>query len=407
MAIHLTKPGLLINGNAQYFDTPAERDIAFARASAAGLSPTIAEPAANSIPPVGASDPAGADDDVNFVPQPPAAPQPVMFQPSFRQATLDQNGMAQPMAGGPATTRLGKLFGFLGLAARGALDAAAGGALNAPRQGQSNFGEGAEAAQAMPFLRAQREQAEERGALTNQEPRANIGLMPLLRAATLARQAAQTQYLERRINAPILRRAPNGVAQFSPDGTFQGIVPGTEPNPKAPTNTAETRKAFADANPDLFTNDQDRADYILGTHPQRYAQPNEWTTRWKAAQGDPDAIAVLAQRNREQQRLAQSRKSNSADPSDEGLSAAESRLLNADPAYQVAKRNLGALFVERAKHVGYGDDEGVQALDADIARQQAIMGQRLDAVRSRKSGSTKASGGVKVRVFDPITGTIK
>lgn len=332
MAINLVKPGIIINGQAHYFDNPAQQAIAFAQAERAGAAPTLANapdqlPAAGSGAFYGDSDPSG----VTFSPQDNGAPQPGLIgrwtggwvdgdrnsgdatyeNPSFQGATLMPNGMARPVLGNPATTKLGKLISFLGLAARGALDAAGGGALNAPRQGQSTFGEGVEAAQAMPFLRAQRKQAEERGALENQELQANIGVLPLLRAAALARQTAQTRWFNQRANANDYKVIPGvGLMQINPDGSLGGIVPGTTPQQKQQVqqNTPASRKAFADDNPELFTDDQDKSDFVLGRKQSQFSSPTEWSTRIAAAQGDPDAQAALQQRSQEEQNLARIRK---------------------------------------------------------------------------------------------------
>lgn len=82
---------------------------------------------------------------------------PKFIKPTLRQEMTDENGNTKPISSGE--TKLGKLMHILGAAARGGTDAIAGGALDAPRNGESSFGKGFSAAQQMPLVRiAQRQQ---------------------------------------------------------------------------------------------------------------------------------------------------------------------------------------------------------------------------------------------------------
>src|SRR5205814_6172541 len=82
---------------------------------------------------------------------------------------------------------------------QGVGDAIAGGALNAPRYGESPFGTGFQAAQQMPWIRAQRYQALQRQQQEDQIRQDEISSLPARRAqrdaqasATLAGTRAET-----------------------------------------------------------------------------------------------------------------------------------------------------------------------------------------------------------------------
>lgn len=80
--------------------------------------------------------------------------------------------------------------------------------------------------------------------------------------------------------------------------------------PPTPTSQKESptdqRKDFADANRDMFQDDNERRNFVLYGHaPQKAtANPNEWQTRIDAANGDKNAQRVLAQRFGEEKTLA-------------------------------------------------------------------------------------------------------
>jgi len=87
----------------------------------------------------------------------------------------------------------------------------------------------------------------------------------------------------------------------------------------APPNQKESptdqREAFANGNPDMFADDNERKNFVLyGNRPPKAdANPNEWQLRLDAAGGDEDAQAALDQRFTEERDLAGIRANAAAD----------------------------------------------------------------------------------------------
>src|ERR1019366_8372121 len=112
---------------------------------------------------------------------------PIFHKPTFQEATTDQYGNARP--GGPALTKLGLLANILKSAEQGGSDALSAGALNAA-PGKSGFGSGWAGAVQMPYQRAQMKQAEQHGALENQQLQMQTQYMPQILAQNFAKTQA-------------------------------------------------------------------------------------------------------------------------------------------------------------------------------------------------------------------------
>lgn len=112
---------------------------------------------------------------------------PKVTTPSF-MAALKANHDGNPNAM-RTMSKGGKLMAILAGGLRGGVDAVASGALNAER-GKSYFGAGMQGAQEMPFIRAARQQARERGGLENELLTQNVKYGPAkLAYEMLAKQA--------------------------------------------------------------------------------------------------------------------------------------------------------------------------------------------------------------------------
>lgn len=320
---------------------------------------------------------------------------PVLRHPSFSETTTDAYGNTRPV--GPALTKLGTLMGFIAAAGRGAADVlSTPGALDAV-PGRSSFATGYRAAQEMPFRRAVRATEMSQGYLKNQELQARTqkelaeaGMLPLMRRATINRLNAQTRLFNRRATQPQHLNTPAGLMEIGADGVPTGIVPGTAPE----KDDAQTRAHFVKQHPELFRDDEEARQYTLygAKRDPNFASPNEWQLRINAANGDPDAQDALDQRFQEQQRLANIRHEPTAKPEEEGLTAAEARLLNADPAYSTAKRNLNALLTERAKAVAWAEPEDLKRYDDQITTQQGILNRSLQSVRAQRQSRRQGTG---------------
>lgn len=205
MGLNLTRPELLY-GNAQppqYFNSTADA-LSAAMAQLPPQSPDV-----TNIPPQVAN--VGAPEAVPLPPGtigpqeegPPTlqtsgggpqlstapinSPLPIFHKPTFQEATTDQYGNAKPA--GPALTKLGLLANILKSAAQGGSDALSAGALNAA-PGKSGFGSGWAGAVQMPYQRAQMKQAEQHGALENQQLAMQTQYMPeIMRQNMLKTQA--------------------------------------------------------------------------------------------------------------------------------------------------------------------------------------------------------------------------
>jgi hypothetical protein len=212
---------------------------------------------------------------------------PHIFKPTFRQAAVDEAGNIRSAS--PGLTKGGLLLKILGGGLQGLADAAAGGALDAPRDGSSPFGTGVQAAMMMPWLRARRYQALQQQGQENQIRQDQISSLPARRAQQNAQAAATLD--STRANAG-LRRAQTANA-------LRG--------PKAPKDSPlEQRQSFADEHADMFKDKNERTNFVLyGAQPKAATKnPTEWSLRVDAASGDEDAQAVLDQRNRDQRVLA-------------------------------------------------------------------------------------------------------
>src|SRR6266571_1553887 len=210
-----------------------------------------------------------------------------IFRPSFSDAAFDEAGNVKRKA--PGLTKGGSLLKLLFGGLQGGLDAAANGALDAPRDGQSPFGVGVQGAMQMPWYRARRYQALQQQQQENQIRQDEIASLPARRAQRDAQASATLAGT----------RAETGLHQAQTANALRG--------PKAPKDSPlDQRQAFADEHADIFTDKSERKNFVLyGTPPKAATKnPTEWSLRLDAANGDEDAQAVLDQRNRDQRALA-------------------------------------------------------------------------------------------------------
>lgn len=167
-----------------------------------------------------------------------------MVTPKFSDVATDRYGNVTRTPS-PGLTKLGLFAKILKGGVQGTVDAIQGGALDAPRNGESNFGKGMAAAQAMPLVREQRQQAAQRGQIENDMLQANtqpvntpFGPMPLFRAQAMAAynktlaDAAKDRYVTPR----------NGGVYDTSKGSF---APGTEPQDKM--QNVSPQQVYADS----------------------------------------------------------------------------------------------------------------------------------------------------------------
>ena len=118
---------------------------------------------------------------------------PKIQNPSFEALTKDQYGnVVTPPSG--SVTKLGRLMTLLQGGVQGALDAVAGGALDAVPH-RSSIGAGAEAASVLPLLRAQRAQAIQQGEAQTQIARGQAQFFPFLQRLSLLKGQADLAHV--------------------------------------------------------------------------------------------------------------------------------------------------------------------------------------------------------------------
>jgi hypothetical protein len=298
-------------GNQQYFDDPSQAGVALAQAMRPMAHPQLSDisgdlsapgdvhvtgqdyvaPPAGGVGPI--QDPnqqfgydSSTDPSPTFNSPTSGGLLPHIFRPSFRQAATDEAGNIR--SNSPGLTKGGLLLKIIGGGLQGSLDAMASGALDAV-PGRSPFGAGVQGAMAMPWFRARRQQALQQQQQENQIRQDEISSLPARRAQRNA-QAAAT--LDSTHAEAALRRAQTTRA-------LRGQMP-TKDSP------LEQRQSFADEHGDLFKDKNERTNFVLyGAQPKAATKnPTEWSLRVDAANGDPDAQAVLDQRNRDQRALA-------------------------------------------------------------------------------------------------------
>jgi hypothetical protein len=310
------QPGMVSGGqpgsNQRYFNDPSQAGVALAQAmrpaaqvQTSDISGPISAPGPVHAtgedyvtPPAGGVGPPqdpntqlgydpSADPTPTFNPAPSVGLLPHIFRPSFRQAATDEAGNIR--SNSPGLTKGGVLLKILGGGLQGLADAAAGGALDALRDGSSPFGTGVQAAMTMPWLRARRYQALQQQGQENQIRQDEISSLPARRAQRNAQASATLAGT----------RASTALHQAQTTDALRG--------PKAPKDSLQDqRQSFADEHADIFQDKNERKNFILyGTQPKAATKnPTEWSLRVDAANGDEDAQAVLDQRNRDQRALA-------------------------------------------------------------------------------------------------------
>jgi hypothetical protein len=310
------QPGMVSGGqagsNQRFFKDPSEAGVALAHAmrpmaqvQTSDISGPIATPGAVHVtgedyvaPPAGGVGPIqdpnaqygydpSTDPTPTFNSPTPAGLLPHIFRPSFREAATDEAGNIRRVS--PGLTKGGLLIKILGGGLQGLADAAAGGALDAPRDGSSPFGTGVQAAITMPWLRARRHQVLQTQQQENQIRQDEISSLPARRAQRDAQAAATLDST----------RADASLRRAQTTNALRG--------PRAPKDSpVEQRQSFADEHGDLFKDKAERTNFVLyGMQPKAATKnPTEWSLRVDAAQGDEDAQAVLDQRNRDQRALA-------------------------------------------------------------------------------------------------------
>jgi hypothetical protein len=297
--------------NQRYFNDPSQAGVALAQAMHPMAHPQLSDISGDlsapgdvhvtgadyTAPPAGGVGPV-QDPNQQFGYDPSADPSPTfnspasggllphIFKPSFRQAATDEAGNIRSAS--PGLTKGGLLLKIIGGGLQGSLDAMASGALDAV-PGRSSFGAGVEGAMAMPWFRARRQQALQQQQQENQIRQDEISSLPARRAQRDAQAAATLSGT----------RASTALHQAQTTNALRG--------PRAPKGSPQDqRQSFADEHGDMFKDANEKNNYVLYGHQPKAAtkNPTEWSLRIDAANGDPDAQAVLDQRNRDQRALA-------------------------------------------------------------------------------------------------------
>jgi hypothetical protein len=229
--------------NQRFFKDPSEAGVALAQAmrpmaqpQTSDISGTISVPGGvhatgeNYVtPPAGGIGPP-QDPNTQYGYDPSADPSPTfhspgsggllphIFRPSFRQAAIDEAGNVRSSA--PGLSKGGTLLKILFGGLQGVGDAIAGGALNAPRNGESPFGIGFQAAQQMPWLRAWRFSAQQHQDLEDQALQSKVQNAPADRAAAQAQQKAT---LDETVASTGLKKAQTDKANQDPKPTVENL----------------------------------------------------------------------------------------------------------------------------------------------------------------------------------------
>jgi predicted lipid-binding transport protein (Tim44 family) len=276
------QPGMISEhdggSNHRFFHDPSEAGVALAQ----GMHPAAQVSTAN-LP-----DQLDSTADPTFSsPQTPMLPH--VFRPPFQQAATDEAGNIRGRA--PGLTKGGTLLKILLGGLHGGVDAIAGGALDAPRNGESPFGTGVQAAMQMPWLRARRQQALQQQQQENQIRQDEISSLPARRAQRNAQAAATLDSTQAEAG---LRRAQTTKA-------LQG--------PASKDSLQEQRQSFAEDHADMFQDNAEKKNFVLyGMQPKAATKnPNEWQLRIDAANGDEDSQTALDQRFSERKTLTKMR----------------------------------------------------------------------------------------------------
>jgi hypothetical protein len=291
----------------------------------------------------------------------PAAPK--FLQPSFAQTLTDANGMPTPL--NPAQTKLGKLASLLLSLGKGAM---AGRAANEQMLAASGgrrsggFGVGFEAAEREPYEEASMQQGVERSALQNQTERSQLAMMPWqwqqrgqLNAADIAEKQAQAKAAQAHANywssyagqrdqlslpslhAQAVQQAIEAGRDPATDSKVQGYETAMANAQKEQRDPVAQRQDFANGNPGMFNDADEKKNFVLYGHDPdaKQANPTEWSLRVAASQGDPKAQQALNSYLADQKSL-------SDDRADARATAQDTKEQRGADAEQVASKILGA-----------------------------------------------------------------
>lgn len=362
---NLTKYKVSTDSGDEYFDQLQPANIRAMQATAApamAISPAQLEAPAYSLAPGTYAPEGGTPQDITvrfengrpaggptqFLPPEVRTPQ-TPIRPRFGDVGgYDQFGNVRPASRG--LTKGGKVVQVLLGLTQGGIDALAAGP--PPRRG-SSFGQGIRGAQVLPIERRQQGMNE---LLLAQQ----MADMPLRRAQTVSQireNEAQREYYGARTKDLLTPKPPQvegglstGVFTYDPENPTAINILREPPAPKA-------------------------------------SAPTRWSLLFDAAGGDPKKALELDEQIQARLRRVSAAAAQKAAKED-GLSAGQKRLLEADVAYSTTKRLLGSTIQARAEQIAnYGaapGDRQIAALDAEIERLTASLGARRNELLPSK-----------------------
>jgi hypothetical protein len=416
----LTKPAVVSPSGTEFYDNPQEQ--------AQGIVATQQAPATTmDSAPIPYQDASGQANNENpDVPVQSGEVDAKAVTPTFNQVAKDRYGNVR-QGNNQGLSKLGLFWKVISGGVQGGLDAIEGGALDAPRNGESNFGKGLGAARTMPLIRASRVQQQQRGQLENdmlqgqsQPIDTPLGPMPMWKAKQLA-EVQKTQAEITNKNADTEYKKKHGeyfekdklptLQQLHAQATQKAIDEGRDPNQdpqvqqyadqitalqrqpqeKEPTNSFQAyqsafRKKYGrDMNPEEITA-YDRK-HALSTH-ITVNTPKEIDSSFYSKTGD-DALAALRKQNPQlannvdmvrKYELDPKQLSNRSGVRDQIFAAAK----QVDPNFKPA--NYADIFKTRQSFVGNGENaKNLGALNTAIGH----MGMLEDARKALNNGDVR------------------